>query len=104
MQSPQESRHPWIIRLRREHPALHRGRLEWVANSDSDRIVTFLRQAEAETFLVAINLSNRPFEGRVEVLGTGYLEIPRRGTAAQSAALPILSLDAWGFRLFRRAN
>lgn len=96
--------YPWIIGLRRQHPALQRGRLEWVANSDDNRIVTFLRQVAGETILVAINLSNRPFVGRVEVPGAGYAEIARKGVNPQAAPLPTLSLHAWGFRIFRRGS
>ncbi|MGH7560239.1 MAG: alpha-amylase family glycosyl hydrolase, partial [Gemmatimonadales bacterium] len=53
----------WMIGLRRDHPALRRGALTWIRNSDEDRVLTFLRQHEGETILVAVNLSNRPFLG-----------------------------------------
>ncbi|HJQ21075.1 MAG TPA: alpha-amylase family glycosyl hydrolase [Gemmatimonadaceae bacterium] len=90
-----------LVSLRREHPALRQGQTVWLRNSDEDRIVTFLRRDGTEEFLVAVNLSNRPFAGTVEASGT-YAEIPTPPNEARVVALPALSLDAWGFRIFRR--
>jgi GH15 family glucan-1,4-alpha-glucosidase len=44
---------------------LRRGSLEWIKNSDESRIVSFARRAGEEEVLVAINFSNRPFEGTI---------------------------------------
>ena len=71
-----------IMAQRRASKALRRGSLEWVKNSDESRVVTFVRRAEGEEVLVAINFSNRPFSGTV-----------------REAAL---SLDAWGFRIINQ--
>lgn len=68
-----------IILLRQQHPALRRGELMWLDNSAPDRVVTFLRRTEGEELVVAVNLTNRPFEGSV-------------GTTP-------LKLDAWGWRV-----
>jgi len=67
---------------RRASLALRRGTLEWVRNSDESRVVTFVRRAGSEEVLVAINLSSRPFVGFV--------------------ARRKVSLDAWGYRIFRK--
>ena len=58
-----------MMSLRRSSNALRRGSLEWLRNSDEARIVTYLRRTQDEEVLVAINLSNRPFFGSVEVPG-----------------------------------
>src|ERR1041384_2230300 len=71
-----------MMRLRRASLALRRGTLEWVRNSDEARIVSFVRRAGNDEVLVAINLSSRPFTGRV--IGG-----------------PRLSLGAWGYRFIR---
>ena len=71
-----------MMATRKGSVALRRGTLEWLRNSDESRVVTFVRRAPGDEVLVAINLSNRPFRGRV-IGGPG------------------LSLDAWGYRLIR---
>ena len=101
-----------LIPFRQAHAALRRGTLRWVRNADEDRVVTFLRADASEELLVAINLSNRPFTGSVEMAGTGFLEVTpwqegRPGAeaadrTARPATLPTLALEPWGVRLFRR--
>lgn len=95
-----------LIALRRAHPTLRVGSTEWVSTSDADRVVAYRRQDTAEDVLVVINFSNRPFVGTVEASGA-YTDItPKVGDArsTSSVALPAISLDAWGFRIFRRAR
>jgi cyclomaltodextrinase len=84
-----------IMALRRGSAALRRGGLEWLRNSDEARVVTFVRRAAGEEVLVAINFSNRPFFGSVEIVGR-FVDV-KSGVAG----LPVLSLDAWGYRIFR---
>lgn len=90
-----------IIALRHGEPALRDGTLQWVHNSDEDRVLTFVRRDAGEQLLVAINLSNRPFVGTVEA-GGGFAEITPGADSTRRAALPALALDAWGWRLFRQ--
>ena len=107
-----------MIALRRSHPALTRGRTEWLRNSDESRVVTFARRGEGEDVVVAINFSNRPFVGTVEAPAGGtYADVTpdaraplpagateaARAARARTSGLPALSLDAWGYRIFRRA-
>jgi glycosidase len=99
-----------MIELRRKHPALQQGETVWVKNGDERRVVTYLRRAGSEEFLVAVNLSNEPFVGFVEA-GGQFTEVtpdltsatPVRAGAARTNALPALALDAWGYRVFQRA-
>ena len=94
-----------IISLRRDHSALRRGETEWLRNSDEQRVVSFLRHDGDEELLVAINLSNRPFAGRVEVTnGASFKDVtPDSVSRDRIAGLPALNLDSWGLRIFRRA-
>ena len=107
-----------MIALRKSHPALTKGRLGWLRNSDESRVVTYARRAESEEIVVAINFSNRPFDGTLEATpGAAFVDVtpdiraplPADATGAQRAAraravaLPALSLDAWGYRIYRRA-
>ena len=89
-----------MVPLRRALPALRRGAVRWVASSDERRVVTFVRHEAGEEVLVAINLSNQPFTGTVEVGGAGWVE--RTPGAAREVALPALALGPWEWRLFRR--
>ncbi|MBA3323477.1 MAG: DUF3459 domain-containing protein [Pyrinomonadaceae bacterium] len=108
-----------LIALRRQHPALQQGALEWLRNSDEARVVTYRRRAGGEEFLIAINFSPRSFVGFVEAdtLGAAFADVtpdmrpplPATATAAEREArlrpttgLPALALDGWGYRIFRR--
>jgi cyclomaltodextrinase / maltogenic alpha-amylase / neopullulanase len=103
--------------LRQASTALRRGALEWLHNADESRVLTFLRRTGEEEVLVAINLSNRPFFGAVEVSnGVGFKDItpevgaplppdvfaPEASQAKPRAGLPALALEAWGYRIFQR--
>jgi len=106
-----------IISLRSASAALRRGSLEWLHNSDEARIVTYARLTDDEKILVAINFSNRPFFGSVEVAGgQAFKDVtpdisqplppdapaPDRPASVRTNALPALSIDAWGYRIFQR--
>ncbi|HMC53986.1 MAG TPA: alpha-amylase family glycosyl hydrolase [Gemmatimonadaceae bacterium] len=90
-----------LVALRREHAAFRQGQTVWLRNSDQDRVVTFLRRDGAEEFLVAVNLSNKPFSGTVEASGA-YSEVALTPGDARPTGLPAIALDAWGYRIFRR--
>ncbi|HYE66943.1 MAG TPA: alpha-amylase family glycosyl hydrolase [Pyrinomonadaceae bacterium] len=106
-----------IITLRRKHTALRASEVEWVRNSDEARLVTYLRRSADEEILVAINFSNRPWTGLVEIGGEAFKEITpqvapplrpgeaatERAAAMRPAALPALALDGWGYRIFQRS-
>jgi glycosidase len=107
-----------MIALRKSSKALRQGSLEWLPNSDESRVLTFVRRTPDEEVLVAINFSNRPFFGSTEAAhGAGYEDIspdvgpplppdapaPARTARKRPVGLPALSLDAWGYRIFRRA-
>ncbi|HEY0547331.1 MAG TPA: alpha-amylase family glycosyl hydrolase [Pyrinomonadaceae bacterium] len=107
-----------LIALRKTSEALRSGSLEWLHNSDESRIITYLRRAGDEEILVAVNLSNRPFVGTVEASrADSFREItpdvaqplppdapaPERANRTHHVGLPSLALDAFGYRIFRRA-
>lgn len=105
-----------ITAMRRESSAARRGSLEWLRNSDESRVLTYLRRTNNEELLVAINLSSTPFFGLVETAGVGYRDVtpdvgpplppdapaPEQIMRKRSVTLPALSLEAWGYRMFRR--
>jgi len=91
-----------IDALRKKHPALQQGELVWVSNSDEQHIVTYLRRSGTEEFLIAVNLSNSPFRGTIEAGGGNWKAVALPLATAGTMALPFVSLDAFGFRIFRR--
>ena len=103
-----------MIALRKASPALRRGDVTWLKNSDENRVLTFTRRAGNEELLIAINMSNAPFFGSVEGTG-GFEEITpnignplppddekAKAAVRSSVGLPALSLDGFAFRIFRR--
>jgi hypothetical protein len=90
----------------------------WVRNSDDARLVTFLRRAGDEEILVAINFSNRPVTGVVEISGeftdiTPDITAPlpsdatanertRRDLGRRPVTLPNVLLEGWDYRIYRR--
>jgi glycosidase len=105
-----------MIELRKNSVALRRGDLTWLKNSDENRVVTFLRRSGSEEILVAINMRNAPFFGSVETSGNFEEITPRIGQPlppdddkmkverGTNVGLPSLSLDVFGFRIFKRKN
>ena len=91
-----------IASLRRQHPALQQGELVWIHNADERHILSYVRRSGTEEFLIAINLSNTPFRGTVEAGGGDWKEIELPIAKPEAAALPFLSLDSFGARIFTR--
>ncbi|MEP6850459.1 MAG: alpha-amylase family glycosyl hydrolase [Acidobacteriota bacterium] len=103
-----------MITLRKSSIALRRGDVRWIRNSDENRVLTFIRRSGNEEILIAINMSNQPFMGTIEV-GGNYDELtpdigaplPPDDEKAKAknrgeVALPALSLDGFGYRIFRK--
>ena len=77
-------------------------------------MLTFTRKGGNEELVVAINMSNRPFIGTVESRGNFDEVTPQIGNPlppddektrpkeTTQTRLPALSLDAFGFRIFKR--
>lgn len=89
-----------MIDLRKRSAALRRGDLVWLKNSDEDRILTFERRTAAEEVLVAINMTSSPFFGSVETSGKFDEVIP--ANEKHGSSLPVLSIEGFGIRIFRR--
>lgn len=89
-----------MVELRKTSVALRRGDLTWLKNSDENRILTFLRKSGNEEILVAINMTNSPFFGLVET-SVNFEEITPN-VEKKSFGLPSLSLDSFGFRIFKK--
>jgi cyclomaltodextrinase / maltogenic alpha-amylase / neopullulanase len=91
-----------IAGLRGTHPALEQGDLIWIHNSNEQHVVTYLRRSGTDEFLVAVNLSNTPYRGTVEAPAGSWKEVELPGSKPEVGALPFVSLDAFGARIFER--
>jgi glycosidase len=104
-----------LATLRRTHPALTRGSLRWLRNSDEQRVVSFERVDAAESLTVVINLSSQGFAGVVEA-GRGsdngsapgeYRDVTPADITADlpqsRSSLPAVFLGPWEFRVYSRA-
>jgi cyclomaltodextrinase / maltogenic alpha-amylase / neopullulanase len=96
-----------LIAFRKAHPVLRSGAVDWLANSDADRVVSYRRRDASEELVVVVNFSNRPWMGTVEASGE-YVDVTPRTRpvegALAAAALPAVSLEAWGYRVLRRVR
>lgn len=96
-----------LIRLRKQHPALRKGELKWLANDDEASVVSFSRSDATEEIVALVNLSNRPCKVHV-TLGSnqGFVDLVN-GTKADKDGQQLkngtVELEAWGWRWFGRA-
>lgn len=89
-----------MIELRKNSVALRRGNLTWLKNSDEARVLTFKRASGNEEIVVAINMTSAPFFGSVEA--SGNFEEITPNIEKKANGLPTISLDSFGFRIFKR--
>lgn len=109
-----------LIEMRKQHASLRSTNLEWVRNSEDERVISYLRRDAAEEILVVVNFSNRPVASVVDAGKQNFVDVtpdisapvPSDATANERAGrkvqnrvvmLPNVLLDAWEFRVFRRA-
>jgi cyclomaltodextrinase / maltogenic alpha-amylase / neopullulanase len=95
-----------LIAIRKAHPALQQGETEWVRNGAPERVLTFFRRAAGEEYFVAINVSNQPYAGVVEAPNGEYVDqTPGLDEAARKkTTLPVLILNGWDFRIYRKVH
>ncbi|WP_158823677.1 alpha-amylase family glycosyl hydrolase [Granulicella sp. S156] len=99
--SPEVKRfYEFIIPFREQHQVLREGELRWVHNSDEQHVLSYERHSAGEDILVVINFSNTPFRGTVEAGGSSWKEVNAPTPPNEPAALPALSLEPFGFRIF----
>jgi cyclomaltodextrinase / maltogenic alpha-amylase / neopullulanase len=110
-----ESFYKSLASLRRAHPALTRGDVRWLNNTEEHRVISFERVSGGESLVVVINLSSLPFGGIVDAGGGVFKDItPDSGAMNQSSSgvqkprrtgtLPAMFLEPWEFRVFSRST
>ena len=93
-----------LIQLRRQYPALRTDNVQWLHNSDESRLVTFLRTDDKDEFLVIINFSNRPLDGRVDLKNrAGFMPVKIPGQNFEGGLETSLHLNGFEWRIYHRS-
>jgi glycosidase len=94
-----------LIRLRKENAAFRNQRVKWLHNSNEDSLVTFMRADEQNEFVVVINFSNRPANGRVETSnGEDFKPVPMAGMPPVPARdFPAVHMGNFDWRIYHRS-
>jgi glycosidase len=94
-----------LIQLRKQYPPFRNGRVIWLRNSDEANLVTLMRLDSQDEFVVAINFSNRPLVGWVEVKNdTEFKPVKIAGLSeAPASGFPLFRLNGFEWRIYHRA-
>ena len=95
-----------LINLREHYASCFcNNRVTWLRNSDENNVVTFMRSDGTNEFIVAINFSNRPVSGQVELKdGGGFKPVPISGLVDPPAGeLPQFQLNGFDWQIYHRA-
>ena len=93
-----------LIKLRKEHAAFRNDRVIWLRNSDEANLVTFMRLDAQDEFVIAINFSNRPSVGWLEVMhDKEFAPVKIDGMPeAPAAGFPLFRLNGFEWRIYHR--
>jgi glycosidase len=93
-----------LIKLRKQFPAFRGPSVRWVNNTDQTDMTTYVRADGKDEFLVAINFSNHPIHGKVEVKGSeDFLPVKIAGVDnSDSRSLSNLHLNGFEWRIYHR--
>jgi glycosidase len=93
-----------VIRLRKTYPALRNDRVIWLRNSDEANLITVMRLDDKDEFVIAINLSNRPVVGWVEVMNAQQFSPVKISGApdAPVSGFPLFRLNGFEWRFYHR--
>lgn len=90
--------------LRKQYPAFRNDTVTWLPNSDSGSLVTFSRRDDNDEFVVAINFSNRPLSGSVDVKNArDFKPVKINGVETDCNGFPELRMNGFDWEIFHRA-
>lgn len=94
-----------LIKLRKAHPCFRNDRVIWLRNSQENDLLTIMRLDDQDEFVVAINLSNRPLVGSVEVMNSAeFKPVKMAGMPdAPASGFPLFRLNGFEWRVYHRA-
>ncbi|HEX4263769.1 MAG TPA: alpha-amylase family glycosyl hydrolase [Verrucomicrobiae bacterium] len=93
-----------LIHLRKQYPAFRTDNVQWIHNSDENQLITFLRTDGKDEFLVAINLSNRPAHGALDMTNEDdFAPVEISGLPdPDNSPISDLHLNGFEWRIFHR--
>ena len=94
-----------LIGLRKQYALFRNDRVIWLRNSDEANLVTIMRLDDKDEFVVAVNFSNRPAIGWVEVMHEQEFKPVKIGGMPEApvAGFPFFRLNGFEWRIYHRA-
>jgi cyclomaltodextrinase / maltogenic alpha-amylase / neopullulanase len=94
-----------LIKLRKQYAAFRNDRVVWLRNSNPADLVTLMRLDAKDEFVVAINISNRPVVGWVDVMHDQEFKPVRISGMPECppAGFPLFRLNGFEWRVYHRA-
>jgi cyclomaltodextrinase len=94
-----------LIKLRKRNPAFSSGTVEWLDNTATNQVVSFMRHDDKDEFLILINFSNGQVTGTVTLDnadGFKPVSIGDQPTPIDTT-LPDFKLEGYGWCIFHRS-
>jgi cyclomaltodextrinase len=93
-----------LIKLRKQSAPFRNDRVIWLRNSDEANLVTLMRLDNKDEFVIAINFSNRPALGWVEVMNDQQFKpVKISGVPdAPPSGFPLFRLNGFEWRIYHR--
>jgi glycosidase len=94
-----------LIKLRKQNPALCTGTVEWLDNTATNQVVSFLRKDDKNEFLVLINFSSSVVLGSVTLDAADGFEPVSIGDQPRpiDTSLPNFKLNSYSWYIFHQA-
>jgi glycosidase len=94
-----------LIKLREQNSAFYQAPVEWVQNTATNQVVSFLRRGDKDEFLILINFSSSPVSGSLTLEdpeGFEPVKIANRPPPIDTS-LPDFKLDGYGWDIFQKS-
>ncbi len=94
-----------LIKIRKHNPAFYNGTVEWLDNTATNQVVSFVRSDTKDEFLVLINFSSSEIKGSVAMDNADGFKPIIIGDQPVSvdAILPDFKLERYGWCVFHRS-
>ena len=93
-----------LIKLRKQFAPFRNDRVIWLRNSDEANLITIMRLDGQNEFVIAINFSNRPIVGSVEVMNSPDFKPVKIAGLPESpgSGFPLFRLNGFEWRIYHR--
>ncbi|HEV2456488.1 MAG TPA: alpha-glucosidase C-terminal domain-containing protein, partial [Verrucomicrobiae bacterium] len=94
-----------LIKLRKHNPAFYSGTMQWLDNTATNQVVSFLRHDDKDEFLVLINFSSIKAEGSISMDNADGFQSVNIGDQPPpiDTSLPDFKLQSYGWCIFHRS-